>query len=46
MYKLQCGANREKAIEKVKYAKLLEQRELLNIGVNTNAYSQDNVNLR
>jgi hypothetical protein len=39
MYKLQCGANRDKNVEKVQYAKLLEKRELMNIGVNTNAYS-------
>ena len=46
MYKLQCGANASKAVEKIKYAKLLEKRELTNIGVNTNAYSQENLNLR
>ena len=44
MYKLQCG--REKAVEKVKYAKLLEKRELINIGANTNVYSHENVNHR
>ena len=37
MYKLQVG--QQKNVEKVKYAKMLEQRELQNLGANTEEYS-------
>ena len=40
MYKMQMGQVRED--EKQKYAKLLEKRELQNLGANTDAYSMDN----
>jgi len=33
-------------VEKQKYAKLLEQRELANLGANTEAYSPENYMLR
>lgn len=40
MYKMQVGQVKE--VEKQKYAKLLEQRELQNLGANTDAYSMEN----
>ncbi len=33
-------------MEKVKYARMLEQKELANIGANTNIYSHENLNHR
>ena len=44
MYKVQCLNPRES--ETQKYAKLLEQRELLNLGANTESYSNENYQLR
>ena len=44
MYKLQCNQNQLN--EKVKYAKMLEQSELANLGANTEAWSPENSNFR
>lgn len=44
MYKLQSG--QQKSIEKERYAKQLEQRELQNLGANTDDYSKADSNVR
>ena len=44
MYKMQVGQVKE--VEKQRYAKQLEQRELQNLGANTDAYSMENYQTR